>query len=125
MLFNKYGFEIKSVLFVLSLIIICIGLIIKTIGRTSLCKYLNYIKSESFSKMIFVIHLTISSAIALLLSNCLDIFIFYNTIIKQNRVWEYIILIFLFVTLFIISNICLNLIFCNKNRTTKNFYSRN
>lgn len=119
MLFNKHDFEIKTILFVLSLLIICISFIIKTITKSSFCKYLDFIKPEFFSKIIFVLHWTISAVLSLLFSNHLDKYFFYNNIIKQNRIWEYIILIFLFITLLIISNICLNLFFCHKNTTLK------
>jgi membrane protease YdiL (CAAX protease family) len=120
MLFNEHDSEIKFILFLLFVLMIGICYIIKiTTKYYSFCKYLDHIKSETFSKIVFILHLTVTVMSTLLLSNFLEKYQFYNGIIKQNPILEYFALIFLFIALLITFGICLNLIFC-ENITIKN-----
>ncbi|MNR03530.1 hypothetical protein D3C85_1194270 [compost metagenome] len=120
MLFNEHDSEIKFILFLLFILMIGICYIIKiTTKYYSFCKYLDHIKTETFSKIVFILHLTITVMSTLLLSNYLEKHQFYNGIIKQNPILEYFALIFLFIALLITFGICLNLIFC-ENITIKN-----
>lgn len=120
MLFNEHDSEIKFILFLLFILIIGICYIIKiTTKYYSFCKYLDHIKTETFSKIVFILHLTITVMSTLLLSNYFKKYQFYNGIIKQNLILEYFAFIFLFIALLIIFGICLNLIFC-ENITIKN-----
>ncbi|WP_281635795.1 hypothetical protein [Flavobacterium marginilacus] len=115
MRFNEQDSEVRLGLFVLLMLIIGICFMIKIINKYySFYRYLEYIKSESFSKIIFILHLTITVVSALLLSNYLGKYNFYNDIIKQSQIWDYITLLFLFIFFLLAYGICLNFIFCEK-----------
>ena len=115
MLYNEHNYKIKLILFVLAVFLICIIYIVKITAKYySFCKYLDYINSDFFSKIVLIIHIIFTVISTLQLSNFFKKDELYKDIFNHNPALEYIILMPLFTVLFIVFGIGLNLIFCEK-----------
>jgi len=119
MLYNEHDGEIKFCLLLFMLFMFGICYVIETFTNYSFYKYLEYIKSKLFSKLIFGLHWIATISFTLTLPIYLAKYNFYNDLIKQSLAWEYIVMLISLFIILIAIGFCINLVFFCRNLTNK------
>jgi membrane-associated HD superfamily phosphohydrolase len=113
-MYNKINSDVNIFLHLFLLFIVAVCYLIAIITKYSFYKYVDYIKSKSLMKLVFISHWIVAIVCALLIPNYLKDYNFYNDVVSRSPLWEYVIILFLLFTTLIVMGFFLNSIFCNK-----------